>query len=41
MGLPALPDDFDFDKQAEQIESDDLLDNFYGGDQIRKSPQIK
>lgn len=39
MGLPALPDDFDIDKQAELLESDELLDNFYGGDHNRKSPQ--
>ena len=39
MGLPAVSSDFDFDEQAQRIESDELINDFYGAEKIRKSPQ--
>ena len=39
MGLPAVSSDFDFEEQAQRIESDELLNDFYGAERVRKSPQ--
>ena len=39
MGLPAVPSDFDFQEQAERIESDEFLNDFYGAEKRRTSPQ--
>lgn len=39
MGLPAVSNDFDFEEQAQQIESDELLNDFYGAEKFRKSPE--
>ena len=39
MGLPAIATDFDFEEQAQRIESDELLNDFYGAEKIRRSPQ--
>ena len=39
MGLPAVPNDFDFQQQAERIESDEYLNDFYGAERNRTSPQ--
>ncbi|KAL3115858.1 hypothetical protein niasHT_007158 [Heterodera trifolii] len=40
-GLSGLPEDYDFQRQANLLEEDNLLDDFYGGDanQRRKSLQ--
>lgn len=34
-----MPKDFDFEEQAHRIESDEMLNDFYGAETIRKSPQ--
>lgn len=39
MGLPAVANDFDFEEQAHRIESDELLNDFYGAEKLRKSPE--
>jgi hypothetical protein len=40
MGLEGLPEDYDHEKFAEEIEGESLLDDFYGNDKTRKkSPQ--
>ncbi|KAL3105716.1 hypothetical protein niasHT_029001 [Heterodera trifolii] len=41
VGLSGLPEDYDFQRQANLLEEDNLLDGFYGGDanQRRKSLQ--
>jgi hypothetical protein len=39
MGLEGLPENYDHDKVAEEIEGESLLDEFYGNDKTRsKSP---
>ena len=39
MGLPAPPMDYDFETQAETLGAADLLDDFFGGETLRNSPQ--
>ena len=39
MGLPAVPNDFDFQEQSERIESDEFLNDFYGAERNRTSPE--
>jgi hypothetical protein len=40
MGLEGLPEDYDHEKVAEEIEGESLLDDFYGnGDRRKKTPQ--
>ncbi|KAL3125241.1 hypothetical protein niasHT_005847 [Heterodera trifolii] len=41
VGLSGLPEDYDFQRQANLLEEDNMLDDFYGGDanQRRKSLQ--
>ena len=40
MGLPGLPADYNHEAQTEEMESETLLDDFYGSDTARrKSPQ--
>ena len=34
-----MPKDFDFEEQAHRIESDEMLNDFYGAETIRNSPQ--
>lgn len=40
MGLPGLPSDYNHEQQEELLESETILDDFYGSDTSRlKSPQ--
>jgi hypothetical protein len=40
MCLEGLPEDYDHEKVAEEIEGESLLDDFYGnGDRRKKTPQ--
>jgi hypothetical protein len=40
MCLEGLPDDYDHEKVAEEIEGESLMDDFYGnGDRRKKTPQ--
>lgn len=39
MGLAGLPDDFNFEIQAREVENEDLIGDFYGGEKRNQTAE--
>ena len=39
MGLSGLPDDFNFEIQAREVENEDLIGDFYAGEKKNQTPE--
>ena len=39
MGLSGLPEDYNFEIQAREVENEDLIGDFYGGENSNQTPE--